>query len=116
MTFKLKSDTIFIIRYALEEIYYLKKVETAGEVISRTTLFQLTKKFTNKQLSIYKELPINETKRYRMSFEIHEAVLLKSILINEISKMDNQYSIVLMRLFIEELLNWLNSFNNLKME
>lgn len=102
MTFKLKADTIFVIRYALEEIYYLENNDTAGKIISRFTLFSLTKKFTNKQLLLYKELPINDNKRHSMSFEIHEAVLLRSILLSK-KITDNQYSIVLLNQFISEL-------------
>ena len=103
MNFKLKSDTIFSIRFALEEIYYLKKAQTTGELISRPTLFVLTKKFTNKQLQLYKQLPVNEDKLYKISLEIHEAILLRGILIGTIQEIDNQYSALLMNNFIEEL-------------
>lgn len=101
MIFKLNQDTICIIRFTLEEIYYLKSAQTAAYRLSRPTLFVLTKKFTNQQLKIYKELPINKTKLFRMSFEIHEAVLLKNILLS--IKIDNQYSTVLLNNFINEL-------------
>lgn len=103
MNFKIKSDTICIIRFALEEIFYLESAQTEAYRLSRPTLFVLTKKFTNKQLSLYKELPINEKKLYKMSFEIHEAVLLKNILINLIQGIENQYSKVLLSKLIEEI-------------
>jgi hypothetical protein len=103
MNFKLKSDTIFIIRFKLEEIYYLKKAQTAGEIISRPTLFVLTKKFTNKQLQLYKELPINENKLYKISLEIHEMILLKNILLTEMKEIDCPYSRLFLNKFIEEL-------------
>ena len=103
MTFKLKSDTICIIRFALEEIYYLKSAQTEAYKLSRPTLFVLTKKFTNKQLQLYKELPINTTKLHKMNFEIHEAVLLKSVVLQIIQDIDNQYSAVLLNNFINDL-------------
>jgi hypothetical protein len=103
MNFKLKSDTICIIRFALEEIYYLESAQTEAYKLSRPTLFVLTKKFTNKQLQLYKELPVNTTKLYKLSFEIHEAVLLKSILLKLITSIDNQYSAVLLNNFINDL-------------
>lgn len=103
MNFKLKSDTIFIIRFKLEEIYYLKKAQTAGEIISRPTLFVLTKKFTNKQLQLYKQLPIDEKKLYKISFELHEVILLRSILTDVLPEVENLYSKVLLNNFIEEM-------------
>jgi len=103
MNFKLKADTISLIRYTLEEIYYLNASQTADYRLSRPTLFALTKKFTNKQLSLYKELPVNDKKRHKINFEIHEAVLLRGILITTIEEIDNQYSALLMNNFIEEL-------------
>lgn len=103
MNFKLKSDTIFILRQRLEEIFFLESTQTEAYRLSRPTLFVLTKKFTNLQLKLYKELPINETKLYKISFEIHEAVLLKNILLNYIESIDNAYSYVLINDFIDEL-------------
>jgi hypothetical protein len=105
MTFKLKSDTICIIRFALEEIYYLKSAQTEAYKLSRPTLFVLTKKFINKQLQLYKELPINTEKLYKMNFEIHEAVLLKGIVLQLIQEIDNHYSAVLLNNFINDLHN-----------
>ena len=103
MTFKLKSDTICIIRFALEEIYYLKSAQTEAYKLSRPTLFVLTKKFINKQLQLYKELPIDTNKLYKMNFEIHEAVLLKSIVLQLIQEIENPYSSVLLNQLIDDL-------------
>lgn len=103
MNFKLKSDTICVIRFILEEIYYLKSAQTETHRLSRPTLFVLTKKFTNKQLKLYKDLPIFEKKLHRMSFEIHEAVLLKTILRDEINLIDNHYTAMIVKNFIDDL-------------
>ena len=103
MTFKLKPDTICTIRFKLEEIYYLKSAQTEAYKLSRPTLFVLTKKFTNKQLKLYKDLPVNDNKLHSMSFEIHEVVLLKSILLDILPTIENAYSKVLLRNLVEEM-------------
>lgn len=103
MNFKLKADTICIIRFALEELYYSPQTQTAAAALSRPTLFELTKKFTNKQLRLYKQLPIDDKKRHKMTFEIHEIVLLKNILLKIMQDTDNIYSAALLRQFFDEI-------------
>lgn len=112
MNFKLKADTIFVVRFALAEMYYLEKSLTTAATVSRPTLFALTKKFTNKQLTLYKDLLINDKKLHKMSFEIHEAVLLRSILLNTAEEINNQYSIILLNQFLEDLWNSLHFLKN----